>query len=176
MTKSSEKSEYGSNYNEQLKKSIIKTRNAIKKKFREMHNQKLAISERVNETFKPIIEPLKTLAAETKRKQQHPYESKWQYDQTKNIKNEKLMGAFGTNTSVFKTALPPHRRGLFPTSSAAATASASNSPRPTSGKHNISGFWMTTITIKVFVKKFKMKLIMPKISLLAKIQIRWNKI
>lgn len=125
----------------QLKKSLIKTRNAIKKKFRDLHNQKLAISVRANEEYKPIIDPLKILVAETKKQQKQSDESKLQYDQLKNLKNEKLMGGVGTNRSVYKTALPPHRRVLFdtPSTSKAAALSTSSSARRPADKHNISG-------------------------------------
>lgn len=129
------------NQSEQLKKSLIKTRNAIKKKFRDLHSQKLAVSERAHEEYQPIIEPLETLVAETKKQQQHLNETKWQYDQLKNIKNEKLMGTFDSRRSLFKTALPPHRRVLFGASSATAPAvsSTSGSSRRASGNHDISG-------------------------------------
>lgn len=55
---------------ESLKKSIIKTRNIIRKKFQDLHNHKLTIKEQVNETFKPIIEPLETLVKKEKVKQE----------------------------------------------------------------------------------------------------------
>lgn len=127
---------------EQLKKSIIKARNTIRKKFRELHEQKLATKVRVSEVYQPIIEPLKTLVSETKKNQQQQqqlHDSKLSlHDQSKRIKNEKLMGTFGANNaSVFKTALPSHRRVLFEPTSAA--PSTSNSTRRASGKHEISG-------------------------------------
>lgn len=114
---------------QQLKESIIKARNAIKKKFSEPHNLKMAISERVNEVYKPIIEPLKTPVDDTKkRQQQQPHEPK-------NIKHEKLMsGAPGTSASIFNAALPPLRKALLGTA-----PPISNSMRHTSSKHNLSG-------------------------------------
>lgn len=124
------------NHSKQLKKSLIKTRNAIRKKYLDLHNEKLAISERVNKEYQPIIEPLKSLAAETKKKQQID-ESKWKYDQLKNIKNEKLMGVPNLNNSLFETALPPHRRKLF--SWETATSSKPNTAQHTLGEHDVSG-------------------------------------
>lgn len=124
------------NHSEKLKKSLIKTRNVIKKKFRELHSQKLASSERFHEEYKPIIDPLKFLAAETKKKQQQPNEL--ESGQPKNVKNEKLTGTFGTNSSIFKTALPSHRRVLFQTPSTA-KASTSNATHHTLDKQNVSG-------------------------------------
>lgn len=139
MTTKREKSELKKFHGTKAKISLIKTRNAIKKKFRELHNQKLAFSGRVQEEYQPIIEPLKSLVAESKKKQQTD-ESKWQHDQLKNIKNEKLMwGATGSNSSVFKTALPMHRRKLVMPSSAVADT-ASTSTHRALDKHNLSGF------------------------------------
>lgn len=53
---------------EQLKKSLVKTRNAIRKKYRDLHNQNLVLSERVHKIFQPIIGPLGTLVVQTKKK------------------------------------------------------------------------------------------------------------
>lgn len=121
------------NRSEQLKKSLVRTRNAIQRKFRELHNQKLAIGEIVNETYKPIIEPLKSLVTEAKKKNQVD-EPKWQYDQLKHLKNEKLMGSPGVDSSLFKTALPMHRKKMVLPST-----SGSSSMHHMTAKRDLSG-------------------------------------
>lgn len=140
MSKPKEKSELKGIFNskenqsELLKKSLIRTRNVIRKKFRELHNQKLTLSERINEKYKPIIEPLKNLVTETKKERQTHASKAEVNDPLKIIKNEKLMGASGVNSAVFKTALPGHRAKFFtplPSSAAAGTSSAR--------RNNISG-------------------------------------
>lgn len=131
----SKKSNTKENKSEALKNSLIKTRNAVRKKFRELHNQKLTLRERITEKYQPIIEPLKNLVVEAK-KEQKPNE----YDRLKSIKNEKLMGASDASSSVFKTALPMHRRPFAPSpfSSAAAMAGSSTAHRK-AAKNNVSG-------------------------------------
>lgn len=59
-----------SNNSDQLKSTIIKTRNIIRKKFRNLHQGKLDLNREVNETYKPIIEPLETIVKYTKIKQE----------------------------------------------------------------------------------------------------------
>lgn len=89
---------------ESLKKSIIKTRNIIRKKFQDLHNNKLTIKEQVNETFKPIIEPLETLVKKEKVKQE---------DESDFIKLEKKMKPKSehvfSSSSVLKPAMVPRR-------------------------------------------------------------------
>lgn len=54
----------------ELKKSLIKAKNIIKKKFKDLYEQRLALDERVNEEYKPIIEPLRNLVNKTAATQQ----------------------------------------------------------------------------------------------------------
>lgn len=51
---------------ETVKKSLIRARAIIKKKIRELHNQRLTFDHRINEEYKPIVEPLKSLVGEKK--------------------------------------------------------------------------------------------------------------
>lgn len=97
-------------HTENLKKSVINTRNAIRKKFRELHNEKLAVSHLISETYKPIIEPLNTLVKREKQK----LESNNNNNNNKTIKREKNEGFFRSfPDSVFKTAMQPKRRNIF---------------------------------------------------------------
>lgn len=68
---------------ERTKSALIQTRNAIRKKFRELHNSKLALTESVNEVYKPIIDPLKSLVTEHKNKNKKGHD-----DQLNTIKKE----------------------------------------------------------------------------------------
>lgn len=77
-----------------LKQSLIKTRNAIRKKFQDLHSDKQILSEKISETFKPIIDPIKSLKED---KKQLPIKNE--------IKNE--------TDSMFKTAYPAHHRKFF---------------------------------------------------------------
>lgn len=113
----------------ELKQSLINTRNAIRKKYKDLHGEKLDIREKFSETYKPIIDPIKSLI------------------KTKNVKTEKTHIAtpppptsYKIETvpeSVFKTANPAFRRNLF----AAKPQSSSSSPYqlPHSSQHDISG-------------------------------------
>lgn len=56
----------------ELKQSLIKTRNAIRKKYQDLHNEKLAIHEESNEIYKPIIEPLKSFIDSSGVKKKSP--------------------------------------------------------------------------------------------------------
>lgn len=51
---------------ERVKRALIRARNTIRKKFRELHNQRLNFAYNINETYKPITEPLKALFEEEK--------------------------------------------------------------------------------------------------------------
>lgn len=85
-----------------LKQSLIRTRNAIRKKFQDLHSDKQILSERISETFKPIIDPIKSLKEDKKfsvKNETTPIKSE--------IKSE--------TDSMFKTAYPAHRRKLFGT-------------------------------------------------------------
>lgn len=88
----------------ELKQSLIKTRNAIRKKFQDLHSEKQFTKHRISEKYQPIIEPIKSLAPKKKP--------------TPSIKDE--TPALKTETeseSIFKTALPAHRKKLFVTAS-----------------------------------------------------------
>lgn len=91
-------------HNERLKKSIVKTRNAIRKKFRDLHSQKAAVKLRVSETFEPIITPIKNITKSEKKVRE---------ENTEFIKKEKKEEPFWAPDSVFKTAVAPHRANLF---------------------------------------------------------------
>lgn len=95
---------------ESLKKSIIKTRNIIRKKFQDLHNHKLTIKEQVNETFKPIIEPLETLVKKEKVNQEEELDF---------IKLEKKMKPKSEHvflsSSVLKPSMIPRRETSFQT-------------------------------------------------------------
>lgn len=94
-----------------LKSSVVKARNVIKKKFRDLHNEKLEFNELINKQYKPIIEPLKTLVDVTKKHKQ-------QDDQTESIKKEFIKPEKKIfSKSLYKTAVPSHRRRLFTTAS-----------------------------------------------------------
>ena len=84
----------------ELKQSLIKTRNAIRKKFQDLHSEKQSTKQRISEKYQPIIEPIKSLAPKKKAgpnlKDETP-ESK--------VKDE--------SESIFKTALPAYRKKLF---------------------------------------------------------------
>lgn len=43
-----------------LKQSLIKTRNAIRKKFQDLHSEKQSTKQRISEKYEPIIEPIKS--------------------------------------------------------------------------------------------------------------------
>lgn len=45
-----------------VKQNLVKVKRSIKKKFHDLHNEKLLINERINEEYKPLIEPLKKIA------------------------------------------------------------------------------------------------------------------
>lgn len=92
---------------ENLKQSIIKTRNIIRKKFQDLHNHKLAINEKVSETFKPIIEPLQSLIKTEKIKRDE------EADSIKLEKTEPKKEYVYLPNSVFKTAVAPHRENPF---------------------------------------------------------------
>lgn len=83
-----------------LKQSLVKTRNAIRKKFQELHSGKQLLSEKISETFKPIIDPIKSLKEEKKL----PVK-----DESTPIKSE----AKNEKDSIFKTPYPTHHRNVF---------------------------------------------------------------
>lgn len=93
MFKKSKKSQKRSS--ESVKKSLIKARAVIRKKFRELHNQRQVFEHQINEEYKPIVDPLERLVGETKR------EKKNEIEEEKEIKEEfKSIGP----SSVYKTA------------------------------------------------------------------------
>lgn len=90
-----------------LKQSLVDTRNAIRKKFQDLHSEKQSLRELVSGTYKPIIDPIKSLTDDKNKNQAGKVISTPTKDEIKNeIKNE---------SSFFKTAYPPYRRKLFPT-------------------------------------------------------------
>lgn len=96
-------------HDDPLKRSIIQTRNVIRKKFRDLHNKKLSLHEEVSKTYKPIIEPLETLVKYKKDK----YETK-ENELPKVEKKEKQETKYNyMPDSVFKTAVASHRANPF---------------------------------------------------------------
>lgn len=57
---------FGENKDYALKKLLIKKKNVIKKKFKELHNQQSSLNQHINEKYRPIIEPLHELTEATK--------------------------------------------------------------------------------------------------------------
>lgn len=114
---------------DKLKRSIIKTRNIIRKKFRDLHNQKQSVNQAVSETLQPIIEPLESIAKREKGEAQKDIKP------TKSVKIEAETPGRGRDIfripdSVFKTALASHRTNLFDISQGSASSR---------GVHDISG-------------------------------------
>lgn len=120
----------------ELKQSLINTRNAIRKKYKDLHNEKLNIREKFSETYKPIIDPIKSLI------------------NTKKVKAEKIVTTPApppptstsfkfrtTPESVFKTANPAFRRTLFGAKPKSSSKSKSSFKYqlPHSSQHDISG-------------------------------------
>lgn len=87
-----------------LKQTLIKTRNAIRKKFQDLHHGKQILREQISEKYKPIIEPIKSLSNDKVKKPPEKVDST-------PIKNEKE----NETDSIFKTAFPNYRRKLFAT-------------------------------------------------------------
>lgn len=85
-----------------LKQSLIKTRNTIRKKFQDLHNEKQTLSERISQKYKPIIDPIKSLSNDNRKNIPEKDEST---PIKSEIKNE--------SDSIFKTAFPSYRRKLF---------------------------------------------------------------
>lgn len=118
---------------ETVKKSLIKARAVIKKKFRELHNQRLTLDHRINEEYKPIIEPLKNLVDEIKTEKN---------DAKKEIKQEFDMFE---PMSVYKTAKRSYKKALFADVSGVSFAdsdesdsnNAFNHKTPTSSKERV---------------------------------------
>lgn len=54
---------------ETIKKSLIKARAVIKKKFQELHNHRTTFDRQINEEYKPIIDPLKIIAKKAKEEE-----------------------------------------------------------------------------------------------------------
>lgn len=79
---------------ETVKKSLIKARAVIRKKFRELHSQRQDLEHKVNEEYKPIIDPLKKLVSETKKEKNEIKEEKEIKEESKSIEP----------SSVYKTA------------------------------------------------------------------------
>lgn len=50
-----------SNKSNDLKKTLINVQRSIRKKFNDLHNEKLLLNERINEEYKPLIQPLNKL-------------------------------------------------------------------------------------------------------------------
>lgn len=90
---------------ETVKKSLIKARSVIRKKFRELHNQRLTLDHRINEEYKPIIDPLKNLVSEIKT-------GKNESQPKKEIKQEFDLDLFEP-ASVYKTAKRTNKKPHF---------------------------------------------------------------
>lgn len=114
---------------ENLKKSIIKTRNTIRKKFQNLHNYKLAINEKVSETYKPIIEPLEKLVKKEKVKRDGE-EDLIKLEKKTEPKKEYVY----LPGSVFKTAVASHRENPFQLTPVGGSSHSSQRPG-----HDISG-------------------------------------
>lgn len=56
------------NRNIELKKSLIKAKTSIKKKFKDLYEQRSSFDERMREQYKPIIKPLQDLIEDKKKK------------------------------------------------------------------------------------------------------------
>lgn len=117
--------------NDHIKRSIIKTRNVIRKKFRDLHSNKLSLNEDVREIYKPIIEPLETLAKNKDIKQEKS-------DDSPNVKEPKIEKKEKPEEkyvympdSVFKTAVAPYKSNPF----------QYNSSRSVSNNHEVSGVY-----------------------------------
>lgn len=114
---------------EQLKRSIIKTRNDIRKKFRDLHNEKQTINQEVSEVYKPIITPLETIAKREKKElNANDGDNITKVEKTP---NKPKTARFRLPDSVFKTAIATHRdnKNLFDISLPS-----------TSSDHDLSGF------------------------------------
>lgn len=107
-----------------LKQSLVNSKNAIRKKFQDLHKGKQDVRELISETYKPIIEPIKSLADEKKKKIPEKVDTT---PVKSEIKNE--------SDSIFRTAYPPYRRTLFPTT----TKKLSFDPYVQTA-HDVSGF------------------------------------
>lgn len=115
---------------ERLKRSIINTRNVIRKKFRELHNKKLAVNEQISETYKPIIEPLENLVKHEKVKQEHLQNNQVLSTPKVEKKETQQKGYMFMPDTLFKTAVAPHRDNPF---------QLTTQPSSSSQTHNVSG-------------------------------------
>lgn len=109
----------------ELKQSLIKAKNAIRRKYKDLHEEKIDIGERSSLKYKPIIDPIKMLI-ENKKK-----------DSVKSDEQHKTPFTFSNEKDDFQTAFksvfPAYRRRLF-------TATSKQSPlqHPTSSsKHSL---------------------------------------
>lgn len=126
----------------EAKQSLIKTKNAIRKKYQELHDEKLTLEEKSSKKYKPIIEPLKKFININSNKDV----KKKEFGQ---IKFEPLGTPAPTiikrDNTVFKTAIPPYRRNLFPIGSnsqnsasiSTASAAAASQSANISGVHDM---------------------------------------
>lgn len=112
---------------ERLKRSIIKTRNVIRKKFHDLHNKKLAVNEQVSETYKPIIEPLESLVKHEKFKQEKQQNALNFTFPEVGKKEEMEKEYMFLPDSVFKTAVAPHRANPFQYTTKSSSSSISKS-------------------------------------------------
>lgn len=88
----------------ELKKTLIRTKNAIKKKFQNLHDNRMALSERVHEEYKPIIEPLNKLVEKQAVVKQEKNDFKLEpLSTTKRFKGDPLRLSF-SDFSIPKTA------------------------------------------------------------------------
>lgn len=115
---------------DQLKKSIIKTRDIIRKKFRDLHNEKQAVNQKVTETLQPIIEPLQTISKREKQEKIGQNANIMKVEKEEEETPLKKKTHFRLPDSVFKTAIATHRdkTNLFDIS------------QTNTSSHNLSGF------------------------------------
>lgn len=120
-----------SSSSERLKRLIIKKRNVIRKKFHELHNKKLAVNEKISETYKPIIAPLENLVKHEKIKQERLQNDQISPTPKAERKQTPERGYMFMPDSVFKTAVAPHRSNHFQLTT--------HPPSSSSQSQNISG-------------------------------------
>lgn len=92
---------------ERLKRSVIKARNNIRKKFRDLHNQRTSIGIAVSETYKPIIQPIKEMVNLQVKQEKMTKDDGNKFPWLKS--DASPPGRKNIFTPDFKTALPVHR-------------------------------------------------------------------
>src|ERR1044071_1997415 len=72
---------------ERVKRALINAQNTIRKKFRELHNQRLNFDYQINEVYKPITAPLKKLVDSQEKAEKIKTEAK-ETEVKKEVKEE----------------------------------------------------------------------------------------